>query len=87
MDSTEEKYQYRQYVVEDVPKSRVEIELKDVGNPIVTLFEIGSQTPRVINFEKDDVFSPNTEALSGKQFVEVVAGGFLQLFTFVTSFA
>merc|ERR1711935_841735 len=75
MDSSEERYQYRQYVVEDAPKSRVEIEMKDKEYPTVTLFELGSQNSRVITFEKDDVLLRNTEPLTGKQVVEVIAGG------------
>ena len=61
--------------------------MKDKENPTVILFELGSHNSREITFEKDDILLRNTEPLTGKQVVEVVAGGFLQLFTFVTSFA
>jgi len=85
--SSEEKYQYRKYVVEDVPNSRIQIEMDDEENPIVTLVQIGCGTPTIVDHDEDGVFLRNIDPLTGKQVIEQVGIGLLNVFTFLTSFA
>jgi len=84
--SSEEGYQFKQYRIPDEPKSRVEIEMKDMENPTVTLVQIQNRSSHVIDFEVDD-FLHNTQPLSARKVAEEVAVGTLNLFTFITSFA
>ena len=44
--------------VEEIPKSQVEIEMKDNGNPIVKLL-LEDETSRVVNLEKDGILKLN----------------------------
>ena len=85
---TEEGYQYRKYVVEDLPNSRIEIEMKDEENPTVTLF-LNDGTSRPIDFEVDDVLLHNAEALTDtlKKRAASALGGALHLFTVITNIA
>ena len=76
MKSSEEQHQYKQYVVEDIPNSEIQIEKRDNGNPIVKLLLPGNQTPKIVDFDKDGVFARNaTTPSSGGIFARVGAAG------------
>merc|ERR1711971_292841 len=88
ISSSDEKFQYRKYVVEDLPNSQIEIDMKDKENPTVTLVQNGCGTATVIDYEKDDVLlRTEVESLSGKQVLETVGIGALNVFTFLTNLA
>ena len=74
-------------MVEDVPNSRIQIEMDDEENPIVKLVQIGCGTPKIVDHDEDGVFLRNIDPLTGKQVIEQVGMGLLNVFTFLTSFA
>lgn len=85
---TEEGHQYRKYIVEDLPNSRIDIEMNDEENPTVTLF-LKDGTSRPIDFVVDDVLLHNTEAMGDmlKKRAASALGGVLHLFTVITNIA
>ena len=69
-------------------EGQIEIEMKDIENPIVTLLPINGSTEKVIDVEEDDsVLRRDVEQLSGKQVLEEVGIGALNVFTFLTNLA
>ena len=84
-DSSEEKIQFRKYLIEKDPKFKVQIEMDDTNDPIVTLLEPNGNA-KIIEAIEDDIILKNHHDISN-QVLQGATGALMGLFNFITSIA
>ena len=84
-NSSDEKIQFRKYLIEEDPNLKVQIKMDDMDDLIVTLLDPDGNG-RIIEATQDDIILKNHHRMS-HQILQGAGGALMGLFNFITSIA